>query len=246
MLRIIKIALLILLAANVANSQTAVGSYNASGHGYVQSTHEDASPVYLTARNAETGTGTGTSNISIGQFIVGGASIGVYRTFLCIPLKALSKRTVYACTLYVNGNLDQSVTDFDIDVVSAAQYKSTLGTNDFSHFTGWAASGVYSITALSETWNTSDYSADWNAIVFNEDGIAAVQSALNDTLWIALLSDEDVNASENTGNEYVSFDSPSDTNKPYLSIEYEADNPKNADINTKYLWYNGDPVPLWR
>ncbi len=245
MSRIINIALLIVAFCNTAHAQTAVASFVASGHGFVQSENNEATPVYLTARNAEDGTSIGTSDIRIGQYLSGGA-FGIYRTFLCFPLKALSKRTVYACTLYVNGDADQSVTDFDLKVVGASTYKSTMDTTDFSHFSGWAASGAYSITALNDSISSAAYSADWNAIVFNASGLATVQSALNDTLWIAILSSRDVSATEPSGVEYVGYDSPSDTNKPYLSIEYAADVPKNAEIGSRYLWNNGDPVPIWR
>lgn len=245
MSRIINMVLLVAAFSNTGYAQTAVASFTASGHGFVQSVNSEEPPVYLTARNAEDGTSIGTSDIRVGQYLSGGV-FGIYRTFLCFPLKALSKKTVYACTLYVNGYMDQSATDFDLIVVDASAYKSTMDTADFSHFSGWAASGAYSITALNDSISSADYSADWNAIIFNASGLAAVQSALNDTLWIAILSSRDVSATEPSGIEYVNYDSPSDTNKPYLSIEYAADVPKNAEVGSRYLWNNGDPVPIWR
>jgi hypothetical protein len=176
------------------------------------------STTYLTARN---GAGSGTdADLDGGALISGqylsGSDYLVIRGFVCFPAIPAGMITATACTLYVDGRTDLSVTDFDIDVLGARSWKSVLTIADFTHFNGWAASGNYSGTILG-TMNTSAYSADWNKIIFNAAGLDSLKAASGDSLWLALLSGNDYIPTQPSGNEYVRFTGGT---SPYISYTY--------------------------
>lgn len=211
----------------------------------------DVSGTYESARNVTDGIIVDTDVYTVGQTEADGASTqyAVYRSFIAIPIPNIF-RSVSACTLYVNGSFDLSETDFDVKVYGASQYKSTLTTADFDQFDGWAASGAYTGTALSGAWNSSTYSADWNAIVFNAAGIDSLMAAVGDTLWIAMLSQEDVASSApgSSVQEIVTFTNTGSS--PYLSIEYlpieENDTRKHIYRKNKQHLWKENSVPLYQ
>lgn len=193
-------------------------SDTASAGGYIN--NSDA--VYLTNRNDTSGWGAFDlhTDIIIGQRLT---SYTIWRSFIGIPIGDLSSATVSACTLYVSGDYDNSSADFNVNVYGANEARSSIDSGDYDSFDGWVSSGTYSGTSLNETWNTSSYSAAWNALVFNTAGVDSVIAASNDTLWVALISAEDATASAPVGDEYIVFDGAGATGsdyKPYLSIEY--------------------------
>ena len=182
--------------------------------GYVIKSGED---TYSNIRNAVTGTGAGfESTMYIGQNISGSLRL-VSRTFISIPLSDLG--VCDACTLYIDGARDGSVTDFNVNIYGARLYKSTLTATDFSHFNGWQSSGAYNGVILNDAWSSSSYSADWNKLVFNAAGKDSVQEAFGDTLWVALLSSCDVSATEMSNEEDMEI-TRTGGNAPYLSITY--------------------------
>jgi hypothetical protein len=75
---------------------------------------------------------------------------------------------------------------------------------------------------LNDAWNTSSFLLeDWNEIVFNNDGLAAIMTKQNDTFLIAMISKEDFDNSAPADKEYIWFYSTSTAGKePYLSITY--------------------------
>ena len=203
--------------------------------------------VYATARNAETGDAVITTFISIGQ--ISAAEFQVNRGFLAFPVPHFD--SAEACTLYLNGAKDYSDAEFEIYIVNASDYKSTLATADFDAFSGHQASGAYDGTVLNETWASTSYSADWNKIVFNSDGLSALTGVVLDTLWIALLSKEDYTASEPAGSEYMNFDSSENAGtEPYLSFTYTlatGEERKNFLYSTTpQVLYDMTPIPIWK
>ncbi len=169
--------------------------------------------TYLTARNTATA-----SQVAVGELLMVGQrnAAGTYyvkRSFMAFPISGMSACT--ACTLYVNGDDDYSTTDFNICLFGANSYRSTLTGADFSKFDGWAAGGAYSGTRLNDVWNSSSYSANWNAIIFNVAGRDSLFAAKSDTLWMAMVSDEDSAASQPADEEDMNFELT-----PYLSYTY--------------------------
>lgn len=191
------------------------------------------SSTYSTVRDATTGLGAYTADMIVGQRDtdddVSELSYEVYRSFLAFP-GIPSMASCEACTLYIDGRNNESLVDFGIYVHSARAYKSTLTTADYPNFNGRRAATTHNGTVLNNTWNTSSYLDGWNKIVFNAAGLDSVEFATGDTLWIALISQEDYNNSapaDNTyntdGNRYyeqVNFNPSEGTPDPYLSINY--------------------------
>lgn len=190
-----------------------VGVY-AAQTGYLTNGNAD----YLTARNGVTASGIAAAGVwVVGQYtnVADEYIERMFATFPGAPIMAYAT----SCTLWVNGNWDESTTDFEINLYAARAYGPTLTVEDFPRFSGWAASGAYSATKLNETWDTSGYSADWNAIVFNAAGLDTLEACSGDTLRVALLSSRDVSATAPSGLERVSFVGTGAT-APYLSIDF--------------------------
>ncbi len=202
----------LLMSASVVSGQQ-LTSVDAAGWAYVRSYDE----TYLTARNAENADAViETGAVRVGQE----TGYQVHRSLIHFPLTTLAGVSVSACTLFVDGVQDQSETNFSVFVYQADTSGPTYGVEDFSHFSGWESSGTYDPTVsylMNVGWNTSGYSAGWNAITFASAGIATVQAALGDTLWIAMISSRDRNATTPTTYEFVEFENYP---VPYLSIEY--------------------------
>lgn len=185
---------------------------------------------YATARNTADGNGTDTTNLYVGQKT---SEAQVYRSFLSFPIPSLESAD--ACTLYINGATDASTTDFIIYINLADNY-NTIGTGDYDAFDGWTSGSAHTGTILNDSWNSSSYSAAWNIIVFNSSGLSQVEGANTDTLHIALISKEDYDNSEPSNDEYIIFDSSSDSGtEPYLSLDYT---PNDTSIQRKQKLYN--------
>ena len=173
----------------------------------------NSNSVYLTARN-----GAGNDNyagfLNVGQ-VFSGSNHNIDRAFLGIP-GIPGMVSASACTLFVDGYTDASDTDFDIYIVGARAWKSALSNDDFTRFNGWAASGSYTGAVLNTSWNTSSFSSNLNALIFNAAGRDSLAAAAGDTLWLAMLSSRDYTPTAPSGNEYVIFAGSA----PCLSFTY--------------------------
>ncbi|MFC1693309.1 hypothetical protein ACFL1R_07385 [Candidatus Latescibacterota bacterium] len=175
---------------------------------------------YLTARDASSGAAY-TFNWRVGQTLAGGGNYNIFRAFAGFPIPE-NIYAVNACSLYINGDVDLSVTDYDIYIHGASEYSPTLEGDDFPRFDGRQTGQGHNGAILTESWNSSSYSSGWNHIVFNTTGRNSVKAATGDTLWIALISKKDYDNSTPTNDEYIAFDSTEDTGtEPYLSLVYE-------------------------
>lgn len=132
-----------------------------------------------------------------------------------------SMKAALSCTLYVNGSVDQSDTDFGIQLYGARLYKPTFTVNDWVNFSnhGGAATPWDSTKVLNLTWRSESYDYGWNKIIFNTTGLDSITAAKGDTLWIVMLSNEEVAYNHaQIGQERVSFEYG--TNTPYLSMTF--------------------------
>ncbi len=169
---------------------------------------------YITGRNLTT------SNVAIQHNYFGYQVAGkvTCREFMNFPL-SMSMSSCDACTLYVDG-YDDTTVDFGVHIYGARKSRSTYTTEDYSNFSNWAASGAYdSSKVLNNTWHTSSFSLNWNKLIFNSTGLDSMKVAANDTLWIILLSNTDVAASEPAGNAVIGFTATGGS-APYLSFTY--------------------------
>ncbi len=201
--------------------------------------------TYLTARNAVTGDAVGSVYLYVGQDSTG---YYVYRPFLSFVIPDMA--TISAGSLFLEGNLDNSETDFNIQGFTAT-YSNPGVKEDFDLFDGWQASGAYNGTVLNDTWNTKGYSDTWNEIVLNAAGLAAILAKKNDTFLIALLSEQDKAADDPTEHEYIIFESSTTSGKePYLYITYTVPSTGTRTIvydkEPRYIWNNGSSVPIWK
>ena len=171
---------------------------------------------YTTARDTDDGISARTDSWWIGQRVT---NFSMFRAFSAFVIPRMI--SVSSCTLYVNGSADNSTTDFLIYIYGAQEYKSILAVEDYSHFDGRQTAANHDGERLIYDWNSSAYSADWNTFRFAAAGLDSVLAAQGDTLWIALISEEDFKQSVPTDNEYVIFDSSEDVGtEPYLSMTY--------------------------
>ncbi len=195
-----------------------VTSIEAIIDGYVYGQHA----VYATARDLATGGYSATSSVNVGQF--SGANERVYRGFLSFPIPALV--TADACTLYVNGGGDYSITNFSIYIHSAPTYNAPGGdvtTAAYSKFDGRQTAAAHDGSVLNDTWASTSYSAGWMTIIFNAAGLDTIGVCQGDTLKIALISSEDYLTSAPADSEYIIFDSSGDAGtEPYISLSYSS------------------------
>lgn len=230
--------LLCLYGVASGNAQTTYTTINAGKDSSVY----NANGVYLTARNAVGGVLQPTHEVGLRASIY-----SIYRLFMYFVIPPLYNNTIVADSLCVHGDVDSSVTDFNVDILLASESKSVYADNDFSHFSGWQASGSYTGTVLNNTWNSSSYVAGYNKLVLNAAGTAAVTAAANDTLWVVLLSSKDYNATQPTTSEYINFSGNETAYRPYLAITYIASTGTiRSLLNPTYLYNNGDSVPITR
>jgi hypothetical protein len=194
---------------------------------------------YLPARDANGGFAA-SGYVSMGQQYAETA-YQVKRGFLAFPIPAGER--IVSCSLFLNGWVDSSATDFAVDIVGANLARPTITTADYSRFNGRTVGSAHTGTVLNNTWNSSSYSADWNTITLNAAGIDSLNAAIGDTLWIALLSHKDYTASAPTGYEYIAFvPSPA----PYLSITRLPVSRNIPYSLTPTPLYDKSPVPLYR
>lgn len=177
-----------------------------------------AGESYTVTRDKTAGDFTAATSFTMGQNYT--TNYYVFRAFASFVLSAMS--SLSAASLFLNGRTDESTTDFGIYLLTST-YSNPLVVADFDQFDGWQASGAYNGTVLNDTWNSSSYSADWNEIVFNAAGLAAILAKQNDTFKLVAISKEDYDNSEPTGPEDIRFESSLTVGEePYLSITYTA------------------------
>ncbi len=174
---------------------------------------------YSATRNQAAGNGTSLAGL-VGQSEASTSWYNIRRSFYTFPIPNYTG-VLLSATLNLNGNGDSSANDFDITVLGANDYGPTLATDDFNALDGWEVSGAYTGTKLTDTWNTADFSNDWNVFTFKAAGIDSIAQSKGDSLRIALISDDDYNenAPADDTNEFVGFiASDGGADAPYLSI----------------------------
>jgi len=198
-----KLLLLLLLLPRISWGQDATATLSY----YMR----DQDATYVTARDNI----SASNNSSSGPWAGQNTDFNVYRGYLEFPIPALG--SVTSCYLYVYGKTDNSTTDFDIALFAGSW--SSMATSEWDQFDGWTAGSAHTGTNLTDGWNTSNFTVGWNIIELNAAGRTAILGAAETTIKIAMISGEDVSRSEPTGDEYVSFESISESGKePFLRI----------------------------
>lgn len=201
----------------------------------------NSNAVYPTSRDAD----SGNDLQELFYLNIGQQHDGIYfyvkRTFISFPIPELI--SVLTCTLNVDGAIDKSIAaDFDVYIHGAHDYAPTLTLADFSKFNGRQTAQAHNGTVLNDTWNTSSYSAAWNAIAFNAAGRDSIVASSGDTLRIALISAKDFTgtAPGESTEEYIRFSGSGYSGvEPYISITYEAGGATSKGYKPVG---NGDPI----
>lgn len=217
-------------------TDTSIVAYD-SGNSYA-----NESTTYATARDGAGLNGTTTALI-VGQYWTD-PNYRVRRTQVFFDLSGIPETaTATACTLFMTGSGDASTTDFSIDILSALASGKTQELTDHIYFDGRVIGGSHTGTKLNDAWNTAtNYHAGADSFFFNASGLDSLEYSFGDSAAFAVISDEDYGNSAPTANEYVTFDSHSDTGtEPYLSITYTTSTETTNDYN---LDITGDNVTV--
>lgn len=197
-----------------ADSYTIV-DIEATNDGRLRVWHET---VYTTARDDATNVDLTTEQFQVGQTNAG--NYYLYRSFASFVLPEMTAIT--SVSLFLDGVTNSSGADFEIYIFTST-YTNPLETGDWGLFDGHQATGAYNGTILNDVWLSDDatYSANWNEIVFNAAGRAAVLAAQNTTFKIAVISKEDYSNDQPGEDEFIVFSSSfSEGAEPYLKINY--------------------------
>lgn len=170
--------------------------------------------TYATARTG--GTLAAANNHQVGQDFVT-PTYACVEAFLIFNTSGIPDTdTVSDVVLSLDGNLDNSATDFVATAASTSYDGGAVLTTD------WVDGSTLSGQTTYATWNSSGYSANYNA--FTSAG-AAFNSAINLTgnTVLMLYSDRHSAGTTPTGHEYVSFtdaDAVGTTTDPKLDITH--------------------------
>lgn len=205
--------------------------------------------AYATIRNKTTGAITDPT-LTVGQqYNSGLASYSVFRPFMQFQIPA-ALTTCEEAAFYLRGINKYSLVDFYVYVVAGTW--SELGTSPvydtglYNDFTGWAASGAYSLTQLNEDFSTEEFfrydaSYDENEqcvmLRLNAAGRQAVVDAAGSVFRVMLISKNDADNTTPTRDEFVIFDAAS----VELRLRY---NPIGLDNTPVYVYrYYGNTQP---
>ena len=204
---------------------------------------------YTDVRNDAACSSFATPTITVGQDYEPGSTTYTNIRGFCQATIPSDLTSCEEATIWMQGAGDSSDTDFELVCVLGTWLSLGTGivgdTAIFNDFTGWAASGAYSVTALNETFNTAtDYLADddtlpdnerYNLLRFNAAGLTAVEDAAGSTLKIMILSSLDIANTAPTGDEFVQFTA----SNVELRLRYNTTYLKNQEARV-YLYYDPD------
>jgi len=172
--------------------------------------------VYATARNDGPNPEVLTTQNTVGQSASG--NFYLWRTFASFVLPEMTE--VISASLFLDGVSNSSDADFNI-FIHTSTYTDPLEVGDWGLFDGHQESGAYDGVGLNESWSSTDYSDNWNEIVFNSPGIDSVLAAQGSTFKIVIISTEDYNSSQPGEDEYVIFSTTIHEGlEPYLKVTY--------------------------
>ena len=178
--------------------------------------------TYTTARNATTGSTTGTYDVGQQDENPG---FTVYRLFYGYDLTDIpTSATCDSVKWKFKGSADHSTTDF-LMTIAAANFAGGPAAGWFNDFYGWTSNNAYTgLVSLAPPWNSSGYGTGWVTMTFSAAGEDTVEAAFSDTLRVMAISLEDSTMSEPTGDEYIAIDHTSG-NQPSLDVYYTLNPP---------------------
>jgi len=174
-------------------------------------------PSYYTARNSGTADSTDVSSLDVRQRW-DAVNHCVGRTALLFDTSSIpdnAEADSAEVVLVVDSKAVSTNSDFDLYLVEGT-FSGSFGTDWFNDFAGWAPSGVYPVTALAPTKNTSAMSSgDTLRFKLNATGLEKIDRA-GGTKYM-LLASTDINADPPVGNEVLWLEDDS----PYMRVWFE-------------------------
>jgi hypothetical protein len=201
--------------------------------------------TYDQARNATSGSASGSDKLYIGQ----DAGYSIIRPLLRFDTSGLSamgpidSASIKVVVAAISGTWNMRVCDTTDSLATGY-----LNNSMYNEIKGWAASGAYTVTYLSDTIISSSgkSAGDTLAFVLNAAGLSNIDRDGITQCWI--LSANDIAAIAPTGPENGTFEDDS----PYLQVWYTP-LPSTGltrsvpyDKRPNYIWKNGDTVPIWK
>jgi hypothetical protein len=241
----IGLVLSLLFFAGVPNAQTAMMRVvNDNDDMTGRSRRFPGSSVYLNERNATAGNDAETMTITIGQSY-GGSNYSLYRSYFTFDTSFLQSTIIDSAKVKIVVADDNTLDDFNFQIVQGT-YTGTATADWFNDFTGWAASGAYSVTDLATAINTNTITGAGDTITFKLN--AAGLAAINETGYskFMILSSKDISATAPTQSETVIIENDS----PYLQVWYKTIEGITRGTLYKnepnYIWKSGTPTYLWK
>jgi len=202
---------------------------------------EEDNGVYLTAQadtTADTVESGGGFALKVGQ----NTDFKIWRSFVYFDTSAIPNDVeVTSAYLVMNGDTDTSTTDFNIYIQSGMPTypHDPLVVADYDKT-------FYGSALLSDPWNSSTFVAGNNVMYLNSTGCSAIN--LTGYTKLCLRSEEDINASQPTTSEWVTFESVESGTDPYIVITYAyavSDNTVTSGEHVIKTTYDGANIKLY-
>lgn len=169
-----------------------------------------------------------------------------HRVFLTFNTSVLGARAVID-----SAKISLNMRSGDASPANKYQFVQTTFTGELSYttynaFTGWALSGIYTVTAYSDSTGTTEPPATVD-VKLNEDGINAIRTGPQQVTRFAGLLTHDINDALGPGN----FGWGASKTDTVLKVWYTR-TPDEGTRTTPYniydtaLWREGDNVPVWK
>ena len=179
-----------------------------------------------------------TQSVRLGQ--INNGTYYVYRAHLHFDTSSLPDWADYDSVKVAVGTItsDSDNTSFDIHLVESTTSGTSVSSDWFNDFPGWAASGSYSVTDLTTPVSSSGYSiSDTVKVKLNATGLTKISTT--DSTRFFVLSSRDIGNNAPSGNEYFFFG-----NDGYIQVWYSPpiheptnfrlDNPTTSSMRVQY------------
>lgn len=185
--------------------------YAGTGDGYI---FAGGAVTYADARGGSGATSdTGATSVRVGQRLVIGQYI-LYEAFFPFDLSGIGGgEEASDVTLSLDGVANGSTTDDDFEV-----HEQAFGTLTAAD---WQSGDAYNAATPLATWNTSGYSAGYNAFTSDASFVTALD--LTATFELIVISSRHVNNTAPTSQDYVDFataNAAGTTTDPKLAITH--------------------------
>ncbi len=204
--------------------------------------------TYAGARDLTSALTWQTTSLASGQQYGIPTTYVVDRSLLRFDMTSMPQyKSLDSCRVRIVVSSDQSDTDYNLRMCDTQDSLDTTHFNEtmYNEIKGWAASGAYTPTYLSDdvVSTVGITNGDTLSFKFNAAGITNISTTVATQFWI--LSAKDIASTAPTGTEDLQIED----NSPYIQFWYSIkDNYSRTDLyknNPNTLWRDGK-IPIWR